>query len=50
MFTSDWLVSPPSIVFEVQMSKFYHEQMPKAAKMKTIYPHENFIKVIKTPE
>ena len=36
MFTSDWLGSPPSLPFKVQMSKFYQERIPKAAKSKTI--------------
>ena len=36
MLTSDWLVSPPSLAFEGEMSKFYHERIPKAGKMKTI--------------
>ena len=30
------LVSPSSLAFEVQTCKFYHERIPRAAKMKRI--------------
>ena len=36
MFTTDWLVSPPSLSFVVQSDKFYHEQISKAVKMNSI--------------
>ena len=36
IYESDWLVLPPSLAFEVQTCKFYHEWIPKAAKMKGI--------------
>ncbi len=29
----DWLVSPPSLVFEVQTCKFYLERISKAEKL-----------------
>ena len=36
MMTSQVQNLPPSLAFELQMSKFYHERIPKAPKMKTI--------------
>ena len=36
MFTSDQLISPQNVTFEVKTCQFYHEQIPKASKIKTV--------------
>ena len=44
MFTSGWVISPPSLAFKVQTSKFYQERNPKAEKMK--YPRAHSMHVL----
>ena len=38
-------VRTPSLAFEVKTCKFYHELIPKAAKMKILYKRDNSMKV-----
>jgi len=36
MFMSDYIISPQSLTFRVEICIFYHKQNPKAAEMKRI--------------
>ena len=45
--TSHMQILPPNLTLKINANcKFYHGQIPKAAKMKKILSHENNTKVI----